>query len=389
MQIVRKIFLYSIHFIFYLLSYLPVKRNDIWVFGSWFAKTYSDNSRYLFEYICTNRDDIFAVWITDSDKVLKQLRAEGKHCFKRYSPKAFYYGLRAKVSVFVQSNNADGLWFMNNTKVKHIQLWHGAPLKKIGYDDFIYNKKKPSFFSQLLDKFFPFRKQQPYALMIALSHEDKNIFASAFQQDRIEITGYPRNDLLVLSKPKNRIKTICYFPTFRGEVGSEWNLFLSYGFATESWEKFLEEENAQLHIKLHPANDLPQKDKQRLQSSGKIRFIESDEDVTELMMRTDILITDYSSLFFDFVLTERPIIFAPFDYDAYVKQERQFYFDYDAITPGPKCKNWEEVLQWAGVFLHKPYEYKKARIALKKRFHHFSDAQSAQRVTEAIWKTLK
>jgi len=96
------------------------------------------------------------------------------------------------------------------------------------------------------------------------------------------------------------------------------------------------------------------------------------------------LITDYSSVYFDFLLTDRPIIFAPFDYDSYIAKDRELYYDYDKVTPGPKCKDWDEVLDWIEKFKTNPSLYQKERAKAKDKFHKYKDNKNSRRVFKEI-----
>jgi len=101
-----------------------------------------------------------------------------------------------------------------------------------------------------------------------------------------------------------------------------------------------------------------------------------------------MLITDYSSIYFDYLLLDRPIIFAPFDKKVYIQEDREFYFDYDKVTPGPQAINWNEVMQAIETFTINPKSYTREREIIKNKFHTYQDAQSTERVYKAICKML-
>jgi CDP-glycerol glycerophosphotransferase (TagB/SpsB family) len=111
-----------------------------------------------------------------------------------------------------------------------------------------------------------------------------------------------------------------------------------------------------------------------------------EQDIYSVVPDYDILITDYSSIFFDYLLSDNPIIFAPFDYEKYITKDRELYYDYDEVTPGPKCKNWEEVLEWIVKFKENPNLFKKEREEVKNRFHKYHDGKNCERVYEEIIK---
>ena len=140
-----------------------------------------------------------------------------------------------------------------------------------------------------------------------------------------------------------------------------------------------------LNIKMHPVNKPKDELIEKYKSLNSISFME-EVDVAEILPNTDILITDYSSVFFDFLLTNRPIIFAPFDYEKYITKDRELYYDYDEVTPGPKCKNWEEVLEWIVKFKENPNLFKEEREEVKNRFHKYQDGRNCERVFNEIIK---
>ena len=98
-------------------------------------------------------------------------------------------------------------------------------------------------------------------------------------------------------------------------------------------------------------------------------FLLDCEDIYDVLNQYDMLIADYSSIYFDFLLLNRPIIFAPFDKDDYLGNEREFYFSYDEITPGPKAVSWPEVMDHITTFADVPLWYSEERAHISKRFH--------------------
>lgn len=111
-------------------------------------------------------------------------------------------------------------------------------------------------------------------------------------------------------------------------------------------------------------------------------------DIYNVLGKYDILITDYSSIYFDYLLTDRPVIFFPFDYEEYVAYDRDLYYDYDLVTPGPKCKTWDEVCEWITRFKEDPSLYKDERAKMKDKFHVYKDGNSSKRVFEEIIQLL-
>ncbi len=177
-------------------------------------------------------------------------------------------------------------------------------------------------------------------------------------------------------------------PTFRGSVNSDFDLFLQYGFDVDRLDTFLSKENMILEIKLHPFNQPSPELIKKLDESKNIFFLDHNA-IYEIISEYDMLITDYSSIYFDYLLLNRPVIFAPFDQEIYLKQDREFYFDYEEVTPGPKAMNWDEVMESLKIFNKDPQAYSKERKIIKDRFHAYQDDKSTERVYGAILDIIK
>lgn len=373
----------------YILSGFYPKDKDLWLFGAWFGKKYSDNSKYLFEYINMNQPNTRAVWLTSNPEVEDEIKKKGFEVYRIYSFKSILLGLRAKYAVTSHANFSDLMPFLNNKKVKSIQLWHGAPLKKIGLDDTIYTTKvsKDGLKYRLKTLILPFLKER-IDLISAIGEEDKKHFMTAFDTDRVEILGYPRNDSIFNRRDKNdKHITILYLPTFRNNINDNIDLFSAYKFDLLKFDKVLAHNNIKLEIKMHPVNKPERAIYQQIQSSQNIRFLD-EVDVTDYLSSVDVLITDYSSVYFDFLLNGKPIIFSPFDYDSYLSKDREFYYHYNEVTPGPHCYDWESILDWILKFKESPSLYKENREKIRNMFHLYQDSRSSERVYEYITRAL-
>lgn len=377
-----------------------IKNKKIWVFGAIRGEKYMDNAKYLFEYV-SKHSDIEAIWLSNNTELIKILKDKGYKAYKMYSQKGLSYAKKAKVAVITHrgnNENADLPFFAFNKDTKIVQLWHGIPLKKIGFDDKIFsfnvNEQSIKFKVKKLIKilFFPFLNvHQNYDLVLALSHETQKIFSSAFRtnEENIKITGYPRNDILFKKKKQqSSLKKIIYMPTFRDKIGEEFDLFVDYGFDIQQVEEFLIQNSMCLDIKLHPFNKPSMKLLKSIDKSKVIKFIASD-DIYEILYEYDILITDYSSIYFDFLLLDRPIIFAPFDKENYLEKDREFYFEYNDVTPGPKANSWKEIMDLLEIFKDDTSQFKEERRLIKNRFHKYQDNLSSKRAYEAIVEIIK
>ncbi len=109
-----------------------------------------------------------------------------------------------------------------------------------------------------------------------------------------------------------------------------------------------------------------------------------EQDIYTVLNEFDCLITDYSSIYFDFLLTDKPIIFAPFDFKWYISNDRELYFDYKKVTPGPTCSNWKEVIDSIKVIKDNSHKYENELSELKMKFHKYHDKENCKRVFDRI-----
>ena len=366
----------------YYISFFFPKKKGLWLFGSWYGQRYADNSKYLFEYVTQNRVDVDAVWVTKSDRVYYELKKNKFRVCKGYI-KTMWLSLRAEKAIFVQSKSLDICYSLNGYVTDLIQLWHGIPLKKIGLDDDLIHKRLMYERAKIfVKKYIVPTLYENYALMIACSNEDRRHFSSAFNVpiSKIKITGYPRNDALLghIKGGEQNFKVI-YMPTFRGGVGSSYDFFHRFGFNVGSMNEILRAGGVELHIKLHPVNWPDVSVVGEIERASNICFIDNDVDVYTMLGQYDIMITDFSSVYLDFLLTEKPIISAYFAFDEYIEKDRGMYYIYKDVMPAPLCKDWNEVIRWVFEFKERD-AYKSERMAVKSIFHKFSDRGSCERV---------
>jgi len=348
---------------------IPKKRN-VWVFGAWFGQKYSDNPKAFFEYINHNAPKVKAVWISKNPMVVLEIQAKGYEAFYYRSALGMYYQLRAHLVILCQSLHDDMNAVCIGKKTTVIQLWHGIPLKKIMFDVFGDTKANKNIKGRLIDAMSPYnRHRNDYIL--ATSELTQDILSNAFRCpiENTLITGLPRNDVF-FDENENESYQCIYMPTFRGGIGSECDLFSQFGFDFKKIEQQLKAHNILLVLRMHPVNKPPQTLIELISQSKHIR-IDSSADIYESINTYDCLITDYSSIYFDYLLSNKPIVFAPFDLEQYKQKERSLYFNYEDVTLAPYAMNWPEVM--SELIRHKeqgmPESYQANYQALQSKFH--------------------
>ena len=359
-----KLFIFIVNLPLYWLSYLVPKKNNLWVFGAWAGKKYADNSKYFFEYVIKNKPEIDAVWITKNKDVYNLLISKKYRVVYAYSIQGYYYTMRAKVAIISNTKLGDLNGFVINNNTFLVQLWHGSPMKKIGYDTskeaYIKNKK--------LSLLFPYLTIR-YNLFLAASEKVKKNLISAFkvESESFFIMGYPRNDQLFLLNTKSTLKgekNIIYMPTYREHESEELILVNSYNWAI--FNSFLINNNIFFYIKLHPQSKLY--DYFRNLKLTNIKLLEI-EDIYTVLNKFDLLITDYSSIYFDFLLLNKPVVLTPFDLDNYLSQI-DMYIDYDKVEEY-KAYSWQEVQSnIESILINNIDIYKENRQILKRNYNN-------------------
>lgn len=376
----------------YALSYLMPRNKKMWVLGSSFGKRFADNPKYFYLYLNQyHKDNIRAIWISKDKNIVTFLNKNLLEAYYLYSLKGIWFALRAKV--YLYDNYSKDICFTLSGGAIKINLWHGIPLKKIQNDNQFDVVRNPKNFTQKLR--WALRRisdEKPTDYIIVTSDYLRSIFSSAFNTQNTIICGYPRNDFLIsdcinnimtddekhicniLEKKTKNNKIILYMPTFRE---SEYRFFEV--ISIDEFETYLRKHNFVFFVKLHPKSKI--NDKFMEVQSEYIKIINPYQDPYLLLRQVDVLITDYSSIYFDFLLLGKSIVFFPYDLSEYLKNSREMYFDYEEVTPGFKAFNqleleeallkeniWEENMKFMKEKMFGSTEQLGSKILVKKIF---------------------
>lgn len=259
-----------------------------------------------------------------------------------------------------------------------VNLWHGAPLKRLNFQVVGWDTRDNR--RQIL---------RPSRFVVC-SDVERLMIAACYRMmlDDIWVTGTPRNDVLIHGRsdlldkhPWLARKVILYAPTWR-EVGGPTRYFPFSDLAWAEIETMLERHDAYLIVRGHIMHGLDQPPipfGARIRSASHAEFPE----VQELLVHTDILVTDYSSICLDYVLTDRPIIFVPYDLESYATY-RGFMMDYDLLTPGPKVTTQRDFVAALDRYLDDPDADQERRRQVRDLLHKHLDGKACERLLAAI-----
>lgn len=350
MALLKKIRLLIKYMVMYLTMLSP-RSKKIMVFGAWLGDKFADNAKILFLEAQEDKE-IIPVWITRNPKVVEEVRNAGYRAYEWCSIKGIWYQLRAKYAIMTNGISDFKHAFLGGAIF--INLWHGIPLKKVGYDDYYekdWDSKKQRFREKVIR--VPLGKEY----VVATSPTVAKIYESAFRApaSRVICLGQPRNDVFfdaeLMKKIKGKSKSsleegrdsiqILYAPTHRKE--GQVPVSISSLFDLKKLNDFCERNHCDFFVKKHFYH---RNEWEELQSYPRIHDITRETwDTQELLMRTDVLITDYSSIYIDYLLLDRPMLFYHYDYEEYLKTDREMYFHYEEVTPGERAENFSQCME--------------------------------------------
>ena len=322
-------------------------------FQTFSGRGYSDSPKAMYEYMmkAPEYSDFRFVW-----------------SFKE--PERFAFLKNDRTSLVKFRTRADNIalrtakyWITNYRMLNHqyprkgqvyVQCWHGTPLKRLGYDlessDNVMNSG-----SEIREKYRSDAKKFSYIVSPSPFTTEK--FASAWnlvktnQTHKIIEEGYPRNDRLINTTPEERTelrkklgvddkKVILYAPTWRDNQHTSGE---GYTYKTEVDFDKLKEELGDEYVILFRAHYLVANSFDFDKYKGFVKDVSSYSDINELYIAADILVTDYSSVFFDYANLRKPVIFYMYDLEQYANELRGFYISLDEL-PGPIVRDEEALI---------------------------------------------
>ncbi len=362
-----------------LCSLLPIRKRTIF-FESHRGVNYSCNPKYIYEYIREKHPEFNCIWSFQNLNLKSGLPDKQ---VKRFSLRYYYLLATSKYLV----HNAE---FGQNLPVRSGQFFlntqHGTPLKLMGID-------WPSASKSITSS--KYTKQGRWSAITVQNDYSAEVFTRVFRFDGPVIsTGYPRNDMfyrkdfaeyskdLKLRLDLQGKKIILYAPTWRDKKGQLTDSDFELKIDLESFQVRFGS-NSVLLLRMHHLISSKLSIPQSIQ--GAIIDVSSPEhDIQELCAISDILITDYSSVMFDFANLKRPMIYYCYDYDEYVNTSRGVYFDMKTELPGPVVETEDALflaLEYMGM---QKAIYADKYSAFKEKFCCFDDGAASERVTESM-----
>lgn len=363
------------------------------IFESNLGKNYSGNPKAIYEEMVKQGLDkhYTCVWVFQTPnqsvpgrhKQIKKLRLR----YLIHAIKAKYWVVDTRQPPFIKKKRS----------VMFVQTWHGTPLKRLGFDMNQLNMGGDQDLSRYQEGMKISANR--WDVLVAQNTYSANIFPSAFHYSGdVLVSGYPRNDQLVryteedASAIKKRLglpldkQILLYAPTWRD------NHYIKkghYRFSTGIDFDRLEEALGQEFIILIKTHYLISEDVQFDSGNQFVHTFDYTQDITDLYIVADCLMTDYSSVMFDYSVTRRPMIFYVHDYESYRDQLRGFYFDLFEEAPGPVVRTTEEVIKSLKRMDETSAVYEEAYTRFVNKYNHLDDGYAADRVIQYMLKSKK
>jgi teichoic acid glycerol-phosphate primase len=358
-----------------------------------FVVSFSENNKSIYKEMLRQEYSCRTIFLTTEKMYSSFMKIENSTTllFEMKKPIDFIrsiYHLATSKVVFV--DNYYGFLSKSNFKtgVECIQLWHAnGAIKKFGLKDSSIEVRSEKALKRFKSVYQRFTK------VIVGSDEMAAIFKQAFdiEDQRIVRTGIPRTDVFFDDSVKRKVKgkflgrypflenkkVILYSPTYRENELIDFKLNIDlYKLANKFDEEYI------LLLKLHPAI----KNRFEIPSdlSGFIYDFSNNPSLNELLFITDILITDYSSIPFEYTLLDRPVIFYLYDFEEY-KRERGIWDGFLEYLPGPIAENTDDIIR-----LIEEYSFDLERIhSFADRWNQYSKGKSSKNVVDLVKGSLK
>lgn len=367
------------------------------LFETYGGRNYECSPKYIYEKMITMPEfkDFKFVW-SFTDPSAHEVKKTDNLILVKHASKEYYKYCASSKYWIVNSIMSEHIKKKNNQI--YVQCWHGTPLKKLR-NDIVVSGSVLNTVSEIRKR--NDRDASRFDFFISPSKAATEKFISAFnfasfgKEDIIIEEGYPRNELLFTYseddvkrvKAKFNIpegkKVIAYLPTFRDNqhtsgVGYTYNLSIDFDSLKEKFaDKYII--LFKPHYFISNSIDLSKYNGFVINVNDKL------DDINELYIISDIILTDYSSVFFDFANLKRPMLFYMYDLDDYKNNLRDFYWDLDEL-PGPIAKTQEELEYNIENIDEISKKYEDKYIVFNKKFNYLDDAEATTRVIKKIFK---
>jgi CDP-glycerol glycerophosphotransferase len=360
--------------------FIPKNKNWV-VFGSSAGASFGGNSEAFYQFLKDNSDyKCFYVSSTKSDRSRNILNYNKWKDLVIILQARVYVGTHGPMDFFGPYYQL----FYNSSRI-FVQFWHGIPIKRMALLDNGVSKSrlKDALNSTSKDRFFLVGSETEAIMFQRMLNLPSN---------NIAICGFPRNDKLFrnssfknecLKKSPSFNKAILYAPTWREDNVSV--KFFPFCADLKKLEDLLESQKIVVFIRGHINTSTG--DNGDITALKRVVEFNSDiePDISNVLNCFDAVITDYSSIYLDFLLLDRPIGFIPYDLENYI-EKRGLLYEYKGITPGHQILDFDAFTSFVADLCSEGKEFEKERKVCRDLFHRYQDGLSNKRVFNKLKK---
>lgn len=362
------------------------------VLTSFHGDGYRGNTKVIFEQLCKH-SYFRPVWLSRKRKVVDQIKSKfgDETAALTYS----FAGLKSLASasaILFTHGTSDYPFLRLPRRAFKIQTYHGLPTKRGEYMR-PKSERPPNFFHKLILKY----RFKPIDCFLSTSPFVSDIFSQRFglKREQIAETGYPCYDKLIKGVPDPMLidnlwpgapkcrKVVLYSPTYRKFSKTKW--FPFDDFEPVELSRFLEKENILMLMRPHPNEQFDISEFKNISDRFMDASQQTIEDVYSLLLITDAIITDYSSIFIEGLLRDIPTTFIPYDIESY---ERGLPFNYQKTTPGDKVLNQTEFLCSLKTTLDHKERYESEMERVRSLFFSTTDGNATKNVIKLLEKSI-
>ncbi|MCJ1980434.1 CDP-glycerol glycerophosphotransferase family protein [Lactococcus carnosus] len=383
----NKVIAVIIRFFMHTMNFFITMDDKMVLYLSFDGRSYSDNPKAIYETMLRDAkfDKYQLIWALKEPVIIS-----GCKVIKRQSIAYFYYLSKSKYWVF---NNKMPDYYIKRADQVYLQTWHGTPLKRLAHDmpdlGITYYRSKQTY-QEMVSAYD--KDSQLWDYLISPNQFSTAVFCSAFKVNREKIieTGYPRNDILTtvstgkiqdvkekFNIPSNK-QVILYAPTWRDNAFNLQGYTFELNLDFTKWHKILGDDYV---IIFKPHYLIAQ---HFVVPNGLSEFVltmPATADINELYIISDQLITDYSSVFFDYAILNRPIYFYMFDFETYRDDLRGFYLQVPKALPNDICYTQDQLLT---AIRSGQFDFKRL-AAFNEKFNHLQDGKASKRVIDEVF----
>jgi CDP-glycerol glycerophosphotransferase len=364
---------------------LPVDKKLI-LFESSIGKQYGDSPKNIYEELLKQDNGYKYVWVNNGN-----IRFNDPNTKKIERLSIAYYFYLAKAGYWVNNQNFP-TYITKRPQTTYIQTWHGTPLKKMLFDIETIQGRTDDYLERV------YKATQNWDYLISPSEYATKAFRSAFRYTgEVLETGYPRNDIFYqndiedmaikvkkqLNLPKGK-KVILYAPTFRDNQTEKSNKFVfDVNMDLERLKETLGNEYIlllRMHVVISNELTIPE------ELEDFVFNVSDYPDIQDLYLISDILMTDYSSVMFDFANTRRPILYYTYDLEDYRDNIRGFYIDFEEEAPGPFLKDTEDIIEAIKHIDQLVIKYQDKYDSFHHKYCGLEDGHASKRVITKVFK---